>query len=100
LDAIIAPIAAGTAAPADDLFVTYSDGSKESVNLAYTRLTMPFNATGQPSLAVPCGFDHRGLPIGMQIVGRPFQEARICRIGHAYEQATEWHRFRPAIATS
>jgi aspartyl-tRNA(Asn)/glutamyl-tRNA(Gln) amidotransferase subunit A len=58
---------------------------------------MPFNATGQPVAAVPCGFDRNGLPIGMQIVGRPFAEARICRIGHAYEQSAGWLERRPAL---
>lgn len=97
LDALVVPASAGTAAPADDLTIRYEDGTSEVVNLAYTRLTMPFNATGQPSLAVPCGFDRKGLPIGMQIVGRPFAEARICRIGHAYEQAAGWWNRRPAL---
>lgn len=87
LDAVIAPIAPGTAAPAHDLYVVGDDGDREQVSLAYTRLTMPFNATGQPALAVPCGRDCGGLPIGMQIVGRPYAEARICRIGAAYEEA-------------
>ena len=87
LDAVIAPIAPGTAVPADDLHVVGDDGSREHVSLAYTRLTMPFNATGQPTLAVPCGKDRTGLPIGMQIVGRPHAEALICRIGAAYEAA-------------
>jgi aspartyl-tRNA(Asn)/glutamyl-tRNA(Gln) amidotransferase subunit A len=90
LDAIVVPTAPGTAALAGDLHTRYEDGTSEPVGLSYTRLTMPFNATGQPSLAVPCGFDREGLPIGMQIVGRPFAEARICRIGHAYEQSAGW----------
>jgi aspartyl-tRNA(Asn)/glutamyl-tRNA(Gln) amidotransferase subunit A len=87
LDAVIAPIAPGTAVPADDLFVVGDDGDREHVSLAYTRLTMPFNATGQPVLAVPCGNDRAGLPIGLQIAGRPYAEARLCRIGAAYEAA-------------
>lgn len=97
LDAVIVPTSAGTAAPADDLTIRYEDGSTEVVNLAYTRLTMPFNATGQPSLAVPCGFDRNGLPIGLQIAGRPFAEARISRIGHAYEQAAGWIDRQPPV---
>jgi len=97
LDALIAPACPGTAAPADDLSVVYADGGRESVMLAYTRLTMPFNATGQPVLAVPCGFDELGLPIGMQIAGRPFDEAGVCRIGHAYEQAAGWFNRRPPM---
>ncbi|MEA2524900.1 MAG: aspartyl-tRNA(Asn)/glutamyl-tRNA(Gln) amidotransferase subunit [Thermomicrobiales bacterium] len=87
LDALIAPSAPGTAVPADDLYVVDDEGNREHVSLAYTRLTMPFNATGQPVLAIPCGFDPAGLPIGLQIAGRPFAEARLCRIGAAYESA-------------
>ena len=54
-----------------------------------------WNVTGQPVLALPNGFGRNGLPLGMQILGRPFGEPTILRIGHAYEQATEWHRRRP-----
>jgi aspartyl-tRNA(Asn)/glutamyl-tRNA(Gln) amidotransferase subunit A len=57
--------------------------------------TAPFNAAGVPALTVPCGFTPGGLPIGLQIVGRPFDEVTVLRAGHAYEQATEWHRRRP-----
>ena len=56
-----------------------------------------WNVTGQPVLALPNGFGRNGLPLGMQIIGRPFGETTILRIGHAYEQATEWHRRRPAL---
>jgi aspartyl-tRNA(Asn)/glutamyl-tRNA(Gln) amidotransferase subunit A len=97
LDAMIAPATAGTAARADDPFLTYTDGSREHVLSGYTRMTMPTNATGQPAISVPAGFTSAGLPIGMQIVGRPFAEARICRIGHAYEQATRWIERRPPL---
>ena len=55
------------------------------------------NLTGAPALTVPCGFAASGLPVGLQIVGRPFEDATVLRVGHAYEQATEWHRRRPAI---
>ncbi len=87
IDALIVPTAPGTAVPADDIFVVGNSGDREHVSLAYTRLTMPFNATGQPVLAIPCGFDPAGLPIGLQIAGRPNAEARLCRIGAAYEKA-------------
>jgi aspartyl-tRNA(Asn)/glutamyl-tRNA(Gln) amidotransferase subunit A len=56
-----------------------------------------WNVTGQPVLALPNGFGRNGLPLGMQILGRPFGEATILRVGHAYEQATEWHRRHPAL---
>jgi aspartyl-tRNA(Asn)/glutamyl-tRNA(Gln) amidotransferase subunit A len=56
-----------------------------------------WNVTGQPVLALPSGFGRNGLPLGMQIVGRPFGETTILKVGHAYEQATEWHRRRPRL---
>jgi aspartyl-tRNA(Asn)/glutamyl-tRNA(Gln) amidotransferase subunit A len=57
----------------------------------------PFNMTGLPALALPCGFSSTGLPLSLQLAGRPFDEATVLRAGHAYEQATEWHGRRPAI---
>jgi aspartyl-tRNA(Asn)/glutamyl-tRNA(Gln) amidotransferase subunit A len=57
--------------------------------------TAPFNVTGLPALALPCGFSGTGLPLSLQIAGRPFSEATVLRVGHAYEQATEWHKRRP-----
>src|SRR5688572_19173502 len=57
-------------------------------------VTTVFNVTGQPVLSVPNGFGRSGLPLGMQIVGRPFEETTILRIGHAYERATDWHTRR------
>jgi aspartyl-tRNA(Asn)/glutamyl-tRNA(Gln) amidotransferase subunit A len=60
-------------------------------------LLTAWNVTGQPVLALPNGFGRGGLPLGMQIVGRPFDEATILRIGHAYEQATDWHTRRPPL---
>src|SRR6266516_2456596 len=60
-------------------------------------LLTAWNVTGQPVLALPNGFGKNGLPLGMQIVGRPFGEATILRIGHAYERATEWHARRPPL---
>ena len=62
----------------------------------FTGLTRPFNTLGVPALSVPCGFDSNGLPIGMQLVGRPFDEASLYRIGHAYQGVTEFHKRVPA----
>jgi len=63
----------------------------------FSRLTRPFNTLGVPVLSVPCGFSAAGLPIGLQIVGRAFDEATVFRVGHAYEQATDWHARRPQL---
>jgi aspartyl-tRNA(Asn)/glutamyl-tRNA(Gln) amidotransferase subunit A len=64
----------------------------------FSRLTRPWNALGLPALSVPCGFASDGRPVGLQLVGRPFDEATVLRAGHAYEQATGWWRRRPALA--
>jgi aspartyl-tRNA(Asn)/glutamyl-tRNA(Gln) amidotransferase subunit A len=60
-------------------------------------LLTAWNVTSQPVLALPNGFGRNGLPLGMQILGRPFGEATIVKIGHAYERATEWHTRRPPL---
>jgi aspartyl-tRNA(Asn)/glutamyl-tRNA(Gln) amidotransferase subunit A len=59
--------------------------------------TAPFNVAGVPALSVPCGFTPDGLPIGLQLAGRPFDEATVLRAGWAYEQATDWHTRRPPV---
>jgi aspartyl-tRNA(Asn)/glutamyl-tRNA(Gln) amidotransferase subunit A len=64
----------------------------------FSRLTRPWNALGLPALSVPCGFATDGRPVGLQLVGRPFDEATLLRAGHAYEQAAGWWRRRPPLA--
>ena len=73
------------------------DGQQEDARTAATRLLRGFNATGHPALSVLCGFDSQGLPIGLQIIGRLWDEATVLQVGYAYEQATEWHRRRPPV---
>jgi aspartyl-tRNA(Asn)/glutamyl-tRNA(Gln) amidotransferase subunit A len=60
--------------------------------------TMPFNITGQPALSVCSGYGEGGLPVSIQIVGKPFQEATVFQAGHAYETAHDWRSKRPALA--
>src|SRR5436305_15162524 len=62
-----------------------------------TLQTMPFNVTGNPVLAIPTGFSRSGLPMGMQIVGRAFDEPTALRIGAAYEAAAGWIHKRPEL---
>jgi len=62
-----------------------------------TRFTAPFNLTGLPALTIPCGFTSEGLPIGLQIVSRAWNEAGVLRTGYAFQQATEWHTRMPSI---
>ncbi|HXX78563.1 MAG TPA: amidase, partial [Ktedonobacteraceae bacterium] len=68
------------------------DGNTENATGALLRLTMPYNLAGLPAISLPCGFSSDGLPIGLQIVGKPFEESMILRIAHAYQQLTDWHR--------
>jgi aspartyl-tRNA(Asn)/glutamyl-tRNA(Gln) amidotransferase subunit A len=59
--------------------------------------TISVNLAGIPAIALPCGKNKAGLPIGMQILGRPYEEESILRVAYAYEQATEWHKQKPVI---
>lgn len=59
--------------------------------------TMPFNVAGTPALSICNGFSKEGLPLALQIVGRPFEDATVLAAGHAYERATDWRRRRPAL---
>ena len=68
------------------------DGITENATTALLRLTMPFNLAGLPAVSLPCGFTTGGLPIGLQLVGKPFEESMILRIAHAYQLLTDWHR--------
>lgn len=60
------------------------------------RFTAPLNLAGLPACTVPCGFSPEGLPVGLQIIGKPFAEAMVLRVAHAYESSTDWHRRHPA----
>jgi aspartyl-tRNA(Asn)/glutamyl-tRNA(Gln) amidotransferase subunit A len=59
-------------------------------------MRIPFNVTGNPAIALPIGFTADGLPLSMQLVGRPMAESTLYRIALAYEAATMWHQRRPA----
>jgi aspartyl-tRNA(Asn)/glutamyl-tRNA(Gln) amidotransferase subunit A len=60
-------------------------------------LTIPVNLSGMPGISLPCGFSSTGLPIGLQIIGKAFDEATILRVAYAFEQHTGHHRRRPPI---
>lgn len=69
----------------------------EGVASALTRFTRIFNLTGLPTISIPCGSSSSGLPIGLQIVGKAFDEETILRIGHAYQMNTSWHKRQPDL---
>jgi aspartyl-tRNA(Asn)/glutamyl-tRNA(Gln) amidotransferase subunit A len=62
-----------------------------------TRFTSLFNLTGLPALSLPCGYTAEGLPIGLQMVARPWAETHLLQAACAYEEATQWHLRRPVI---
>jgi aspartyl-tRNA(Asn)/glutamyl-tRNA(Gln) amidotransferase subunit A len=70
---------------------------EESVFAVSARFCAPLNLSGLPAASVPCGFS-RGMPIGLQIIGKPFDEATVLRVADAFERNTGWHRKYPAIA--
>ncbi len=75
------------------------DGKPWSPLLLFPDKTRPFNINGVPAVSVPCGFTSEGLPIGLQIAGRAFDEATVLNVAYAYEQTTDWHKRRPELAT-
>jgi aspartyl-tRNA(Asn)/glutamyl-tRNA(Gln) amidotransferase subunit A len=72
-------------------------GVEKRIQPTLTRFTSPVNLTGLPAISVPCGFDSGGLPVGLQIVGRPFDEATVLRGAFAYEQASGVHTRRSPL---
>jgi Asp-tRNA(Asn)/Glu-tRNA(Gln) amidotransferase A subunit family amidase len=63
--------------------------------VALLRLTFPGNLSGLPAISLSCGFSSDKLPIGLQLIGRPFDEATLLRVALAYEQSTPWHKMFP-----
>jgi len=59
--------------------------------------TIPANLAGIPGISIPCGFTKKGLPIGLQVLGKPFDEELLFRVAHTYEQNTEWHKRKPKL---
>jgi len=92
VDLLLTPTTAAAAPPVDDPRLRIGNGTA-----GIGRCTEPFNGSEVPTLSLPCGFTAAGLPIGMQITGRPLDEATVLRAGHAYEQATEWHTHTPRL---
>ena len=94
-DVLLAPTTPFAAPVLGQTEVRIGDGVTD-VRSALIRFTRPFNFSGHPACAVPCGATAAGLPVGMQFVGRPFDEATVLRAADAYQRATDWHRRRPA----
>ena len=96
VDVLVTPTTLMTAARIDEPVVRIA-GQDVVVVTNLARFTRPFNLTGMPALSLPCGFNDAGLPIGLQIVGRPFDESTVLRLAYAYEQHTPWHTRQPTL---
>ena len=88
-DVILGPTAPGTA-------FKLGEKSDDPVEMYLNDLyTIPANLAGLPGMSLPCGFDSKGLPIGLQLVGNYFSEAKMLNIGHQFQRATDWHARAP-----
>jgi aspartyl-tRNA(Asn)/glutamyl-tRNA(Gln) amidotransferase subunit A len=96
-DVLLAPATPIPAPRLGEKEAELGDG-KSDVRAALIRFTRPFNFSGHPACSVPCGFTAAGLPIGMQLVGRPFDEATVLRAADAYQRISDWHARRPVLA--
>jgi aspartyl-tRNA(Asn)/glutamyl-tRNA(Gln) amidotransferase subunit A len=97
VDAVLAPVAPVAAPTIADSDVGNSPDA-EAVIQRLTRFTRPINYLGLPSLAIPSGFTRGGLPVGMQLIGRSFDEAMLLRVGAAFQRATDFHDRIPEFA--
>ncbi len=97
VDAVIAPVAP-VAAPTIAESDVGNSPDAEAVIQRLTRFTRPINYLGLPALAIPSGFTRSGLPVGMQLIGRSFDEAMLLRIGAAFQRATDFHARVPKSA--
>jgi aspartyl-tRNA(Asn)/glutamyl-tRNA(Gln) amidotransferase subunit A len=96
LDVIVGPTMPLTAWRRGEWDVTVG-GQPESVLAASWRLTYPYNLAGLPAISLPCGVDRGGLPIGLQIAGKPFDERMVLRVAHAYERRHDWTSRQPQL---
>ncbi|MGW0792982.1 amidase [Streptomyces sp. NPDC002911] len=87
IDVLAAPTVPMTAAEAGQEAVEWADGTTEAVSDSYVRLCAPANITGVPALTLPVGHDRAGLPIGMQLMARPFRDVTVLRVGRVYEES-------------
>ncbi|MGJ7543561.1 amidase [Variovorax sp. LT1R16] len=97
VDVFICPSLPFVATRMGETSVEIVPGQFEDMLSAIMQFTGVASLTGLPSLNLPCGFDPDGLPIGMQIIGRPFAEATLLRAGHAFQLATNFHRRAPVL---
>ncbi|MGD9527679.1 amidase [Pseudonocardia sp.] len=94
-DVLACPTLPFTATPLGDVMVEIDAGEPEDMLSAIMQFTGLPSLTGLPAISLPVGFDDAGLPIGLQLIGKPFAEATLLRIAHAFQQATTFHTAAP-----
>ena len=94
VDLLVTPTVPVPAPRINQSAIEWDDGT-EPVVAALTRNTRLFNLTGLPAITVPCGFTSQNLPVGLQIIGRAFDEATILRAAYTYEQDARWWAHQP-----
>jgi aspartyl-tRNA(Asn)/glutamyl-tRNA(Gln) amidotransferase subunit A len=100
IDVLLAPTLVAAATLRSDPFLRWPDGTVEGATAAYVRFSAPANVTGLPSLSVPAAFTADGLPLGVQIIGKPFAEPEILQFGYALEQNSDVvGKIAPVVAT-
>ncbi len=91
VDVLVCPTAPTTAFKAGEKF-------NDPLSMYLSDLmTIPVNLAGLPALSLPCGFDDKGMPVGIQLIGNLLQESRLFQVAHAYEQSTNWHLRHPEL---
>lgn len=95
VDALLTPTSPITAPKFGATVAELPGGVTKPLVRAFLDLTLPFNLSGHPALALPCGLSRSGMPIGLQLVGKPFEESTLLRIGHQYQLETDWHKRMP-----
>jgi aspartyl-tRNA(Asn)/glutamyl-tRNA(Gln) amidotransferase subunit A len=96
VDAIVAPTVP-VAAPPIGAHHVQIDGEQIGIRAALVGMNRPANFTGHPAISVPCGFTRDGLPVGLQLIGRSFDESTLLRIAYAYERAHDWGARHPRL---
>jgi aspartyl-tRNA(Asn)/glutamyl-tRNA(Gln) amidotransferase subunit A len=105
VDVIVTPTTPTAAEPHETHTVSVVDRRsgetvQQDLGLLMLRLTAPANLTGLPAISVPCGFTSDNLPVGLQLMARPFEESTLLSVAHVYEQASAWSSIGPPVAES
>ena len=98
VDALVSPTMANQTPTIEEATKRFSSEDHVRERVFGSRAnTTPYNLSGFPAVSIPCGFTESGLPIGLQLGGRPFDEVMLFRVAAAYERATDWHTLRPSL---